>query len=162
MTAGRPDEPTDPGAPGSEASGKEPIPPTANPRDWGQQLVDNPNRNVLAESPDSIAARSAPRHSHAFQTKAEADQFYNQLGQALVGNLNRNVLAEATAMEPGADWSAWTLGERRFRVSPDRKDARELGADGYWMYVIAEFVVTRAKPGEPDPQLRLDLGCRDH
>jgi hypothetical protein len=65
-------------------------------------------------------------------------------GQELVDNLNRNVLAEAKAMEPGADWSVWTLGERTFRVSPDRTQAREFGADGSWRIVAAEYVVTRA------------------
>ena len=74
------------------------------------------------------------------KTAARADW-----GQELVNNLNRNVLAEARAMEPGAAWSAWTLGERTFRVSPDRKQARELGADGYWKYVVAEYVLARAQ-----------------
>ena len=92
---------------------------------------------------------SPPRHSPAFQTQAEADQFRAQLGKELLANLARNVMAEAKELEPGADWSTWTLGERTFRVSLDRKEARELGADGYWLYVIAEYVVAHAKPDAP-------------
>ena len=119
VTAGRPDEPDDRAALGGGGNRKEPVPPITNPQ----------------------------RHSNAFQTKEEADEFREQLSQELLANLARNVLAEAKELEPGADWSAWTLGERIFRVSPDRKEARELQPDGFWRIVMADYVLAHARPG---------------
>ena len=108
----------------------------------------DPDEQTDGVAPGGEASRKEaipPRYSNAFQSKQEADQFAEKLGQQLVDNLKRNVLAEAKELEPGADWSAWMLGERTFRVSPDRKEARELMPDGYWQIVVAEYVFTRAE-----------------
>ena len=71
-------------------------------------------------------------------------KFSDTIGAALAGNLNRNVQAEAKTKEPQGDWPMWTLGYRAFRLSPDGKDARELGADGCWHCVDANYVLTHA------------------
>ncbi|MGA9026569.1 MAG: hypothetical protein WB440_10975 [Steroidobacteraceae bacterium] len=68
------------------------------------------------------------------------------IGQALVDNLNRNVLAKAKAMEPGADWSELRQGDRVFRLSPDGTQARQLGVDGFWSFVRAEYVREHGTP----------------
>jgi hypothetical protein len=68
------------------------------------------------------------------------------LGEALVANLNRNVLREAEAMKPGDDWLPYTHNGRTLRLSPDGTRARELGKDGYWKYVVAEWVRRNATP----------------
>jgi hypothetical protein len=63
----------------------------------------------------------------------------------LVDNLNRNVMASWKALEPGNDWTTWQLGDRVFRVSPDRKKARELRPDGYRQIVVKDFVLEKTQ-----------------
>ncbi len=65
-------------------------------------------------------------------------------GQQLADNLNRNVLASAIRRDPGPDWSFWTMGEKTFAVSPDRREARRLEADGYWNIHVLAYVLANA------------------
>src|SRR5277367_5611050 len=47
-------------------------------------------------------------------------------GSGIARNLNDNVLAEAKELDPGDDWPIYFLDDRIFRVSPNKREAREL------------------------------------
>ena len=68
--------------------------------------------------------------------------------QDLVENLNRNALAKARARDPGADWAFYAFGDRTLALSPDGQQARELEADGYWRFIVAEYVRAKEAAGE--------------
>jgi hypothetical protein len=67
--------------------------------------------------------------------------------------LNRHVRNQAVGETPPANWLAYELGDRKFRVSPDRAVAREERPDGAWPLVDTEYVLNNARRS-PTPESR--------
>jgi hypothetical protein len=67
------------------------------------------------------------------------------IAEELCDGLNRHVRNQAVGETPPADWVAYELGDRKFRISPDRAIAREERSDGAWPLVDPEYVLTRAR-----------------
>ncbi len=75
------------------------------------------------------------------------------IAEELCDGLNGRVRTQAVGETPPAGWLAYEIGDRKFRISPDRAIAREERSDGAWPLVDPEYVLTRARRS-PTPESR--------
>ena len=80
-------------------------------------------------------------------------QEYSLRRHVLCDGLNRHVRNKAIGETPPAAWLPYELGDRKFRVSPDRAIAREERPDGSWPLVVTEYVLKNARRS-PTPESR--------
>jgi len=90
---------------------------------------------LLREIEDRVLRDTAPpQRSHR-----------DAIAEELCDGLNRHVRNKAIGETPPANWLAYELGDRKFRVSPDRAIAREERPDGAWPLIDTEYVLMHAR-----------------
>jgi hypothetical protein len=102
---------------------------------WSELLLREIEDRVLRDT-------TPPQRSHG-----------DAIAEEVCDGLNRHVRNQAVGETPPANWLAYELGHRKFRVSPDRAIAREERPDGSWPLVVTEYVLMHARRS-PTPESR--------